>query len=176
LSNVNNPHGLRPMMRTLDGGEISLFPFTKLAAYGTGIFQWDVVNRVTGGALQAGGTPGTTLWSGVALNYSPASTLATIQTIISTAAVYEAQDGNLLAGITAAMIGQNANINVSTAGSATRPNLSGHVIDDNTVAVTASLDLHLLNLFADPNNAAGPHARVEVMFNKHRMANVAAGV
>jgi hypothetical protein len=174
VSNVNNPHGLRPLMRTMSGGEIQLFPFLKLVGYGTALFVFDVVNRVTGGAIQGGGTPGTTVWSGVTLNGGAASTATTHQVLVSEDAVYEAQDGNFLAGIVAANLGQNANLNLTVAGSTTRPNLSGHQIDDNTVATTSSLDLHLLNLLNVPNNALGPYARVEVRFNKQRMAG--AGV
>ncbi len=177
MANVNNPHGLRPTMRTLSGGFLSLFPFTKLVGYGTGIFQWDPVCRVTGGAIQALTTAGTTLFSGVALSYSPASTAAVISCIIAPDAVYEAQDSNVLAGIVAANIGQNANL-VAGAGNALRPNLSGWTINDNTVATTNTLDVHLLNLVNTPtsDNNYGPYARVEVMINRSRMANQVVGV
>lgn len=176
MANVNNPHGLRPLMRTMDGGEIQLFPMNKVVGYGTALFIQDVVNRVGSGNLQGGGTPGTTLWSGVTLNGGAASTATTHQVLVSSAAVYEAQDGNISAGILATHIGQNANLTFTVAGSATRPNYSGHQIDDNTVQTTSTLDLHLLALLNVPNNAFGPNARIEVIFNKSRMAGSAAGV
>jgi hypothetical protein len=54
--------------------------------------------------------------------------------------------------------------------------LSGHELDESTWDVTATLDVKLLKLLNVPGNAFGPNARVEVMFNKHRMAPASVGV
>jgi hypothetical protein len=173
MANANNPHGLLWLGVNLAGGACRLQDYSKVVGYGTAIFRGDVVNRVAGGAIQANITPGTTLITGVSLNYGAAST-ATTHTVIDTPdAIYEAQSG--ATGVVTANLGLNANLIISGAGSATTK-MSGHLIDESTVAVTATLDLHLLKFYSDSLNVSGPYSRVEVVINKSRLANVAAGV
>lgn len=171
MANNNNPHGLLPLGTGLSGGCLILEQYPKLAAYASAIFRYDAVNRVNGGNLQTGGVPGTTLYSGVAMDYSAASTAFNHTVIISPDAVFECQAAGTL---NFAQMGQNANL-LLNAGSAISK-LSGHAIDDTTVAVTATLDLHLLKAYATLDNAYGQYARIEVVFNKSRLANAVAGV
>lgn len=175
MANVDNPHGLRPLMRCVDGGFPLTEQFDKDASEGTAIFMWDAVNRENDGNIEAASaTPGTTLYSGVSLNYGAASTLTSHLVIVSPGAIFEAQDNADTNGFDAADMGLNANIELN-AGSATTL-LSGHEIDESTLNTTNSLDLHLWKLLDVPDNAAGSYSRVVVTFNKHRMALGVAGV
>lgn len=175
MANVDNPHGLFPIGRTLSGGCPYIQQMQKDASEGTAIFQWDAVNREADGNIEAGSaTPGTTLYSGVALNHGAASTLTQHLVIASADALYDIQDNNDTDGLAEADMGLNANIELN-AGSATSL-ISGHELDESTAAVTASLDLHILSKIEAPDNAYGSFCRVLVMFNKHRMNPVAVGV
>ena len=68
MANRENPYGLMPVGRTLDGGEPRLQALSRDASEVTALFIWDVVNRETDGYLADGGTPGTTTY------YTTAST------------------------------------------------------------------------------------------------------
>lgn len=172
MANVDNPHGLSPLMRTLSGGPVVIETFSKLVGYGTAIFRNDVVIRVASGDIQA--CTASDVPSGVSLNYSAASTAADHMVVISPQALYEAQDNNDTDGIAFADLGFNADLEFN-AGSATTQ-ISGHEIDESTAGTGATLYVHLLKLLAVPDNAYGSYARIEIVFNKHRMATATAGV
>ena len=176
MANVDNPHGLRPLMRTLGGGPPTAQLMQKDSSEGAGIFIWDAVNREADGNIEANSaTPGTTLYSGVNLGPFGAASTATSHLIqISPDAVFEAQDNADTDGFAAADMGLNVNIELN-AGSATT-NISGHELDESTATTTNTLDLHMLALLNVPDNAEGSHSRVEVIFNKHRMNPAVAGV
>ena len=177
MANVDNPHGLRSLGRTLEGGQPVLEQFTKDSSEGTAIFAGDAVNRETDGNIEAASaTPGSTLYSGVSLNYGAASTETDHLVIISPKAVFEIQDNNDTEGFVTADNGLNSNLELN-AGSATTLQ-SGHELDESTFNTTATLDVHMLKLLAVPGNAYGANARVEVVFNTHRMGHEggAAGV
>lgn len=174
MANRDNPHGLRPLGRTLAGGFPTVETFSKIATYGTAIFIWDAINRVADGSIEASATPGTTTYSGVSLNHGAASTLTTHVCMVSPDALYEAQDNAATDGFAAADLGLNANL-VLGAGSATTL-ISGHEINETGVDVTDSLDVHLLRLYPSPDNAHGAWARIEIIFNKHRMNPTRVGV
>jgi hypothetical protein len=173
MANVNFPHGLRPLGVSLSGGAPVFEEFSKAVGYGTAIFVYDAVNRVADGTIEASATPGTTLYSGVSMNYGALSTATTHTVCISPDAIYEAQanDGT---GFAEADMGLNANL-VLTAGNTTTK-MSKHQINVTGADVTNTLDVHLLKLLNVPDNAAGGYARVEIMFNKHRMAPGVVGV
>ena len=175
MANLNNPHGLRHLGTDLSGGPSQFRQFTKPASDANTIYRGDVVARANGGGISAGGiTPGTTLLSGVVLDYGAANTLTTHQVCVSPLALYEAQ-ANGANGVTAAQLGQNANLAIA-AGSSLPPHLSGTMIDSSTVATTATLDVHLVDLYGDVNNAFGQYDRIEIVINKHRMNGGTAGV
>lgn len=174
MANVDNPHGLCPLMRTLEGGFPVVERFTKDAAQATAIFIHDVVNRAADGNIDPGGTPGTTLYTGVALNGGAALTLTKHLVVISPSAVFEAQDNDDTDGFAEVDMGLNCDLEFN-AGSATT-GISGHEIDESAIQTTNTLDVHLLKKLDVPNNAYGEHVRVEVIFNKHRMAHGVAGV
>ena len=94
--------------------------------------------------------------------------------IVSPDCLYEAQDNADTDGFAAADLGLNVNLELNAGSSTTK--ISGHELDESTVDVTASLDVHMIELFNVPDNAHGSHARIVVMFNKHRMNPVAVGV
>ena len=91
MSNVNNPHGLMPIMRTLAGGAVQAFPYQK-ASGGGAIFKWDPVTLLGTGYLgnTAQITPGTTPFLGVALEASASGVAATHNIIIAPDALFEA--------------------------------------------------------------------------------------
>ena len=174
MANTDNPHGLRPI-RHFMGAPFAIAERSKDADEGTALFIFDAVNREDDGAIEAASaTPGTTLYSGVNLNYGAASTATTHLVIEDPYVVFEAQDNNDTDGFAAADMGLNCNLELN-AGSATTL-LSGHELDESTINTTNSLDVHLLQKLADPNNAYGANCRIEILFNKHRMALGVAGV
>lgn len=174
MPNTDNPQGLRPLMRTLAGGLASVEPFTKAASYGTALFQWDAVARAADGTIDKAITPGTTAYSGVNLNYGAASTLTDHLVVTSPDALFVAQDNDDSDGLAEADMGLNANLELNAGSAATL--LSGHEIDESTAATTNSLDVKLLRKWDVLNNAYGEFCRVEIIFNKHRMAPATAGV
>jgi hypothetical protein len=174
MSNVDNPHGLRPLGWNLGGGPPLIQYFDKAVGYGTAIFMYDAVNRVADGTIDKSATPGTTNYSGVALNRGAASTLTTHAVIVSPDAVFEAQDNDDTDGFAAADMGLNVSLELN-AGSATTGQ-SGHELDESTATTTDTLDMHMLALLAVPDNAYGAFSRIEVIFNKHRMNPSRVGV
>jgi hypothetical protein len=178
MSNVNNPHGFRPLGWNLGGGPPVIVLMSKAAGLGTAIYPFDLVARLADGSITsatASITPGTTLISGVALDYGALSTATDHLIMISPDALFEGQDNAGGAGILAADLQLNCNVIVSVAGTlATKKR--GHQIADSTKDVTSTLDLHLLQLLNVPDNAFGPNARIVVVINKHRMNPGVAGV
>jgi hypothetical protein len=175
MPNIDNPHGLRPLGRTMSGGMPRIQAFQKDAAENAAVFIFDAVNRETDGFIEANSaTPGTTLYSGVSLNYGAASTLTDHLVIVSPDAIYDIQDNNDTDGIALGDEGANGNIELN-AGSATTL-ISGHELDESTINTGSGLDLHILERINDPSNAYGAFCRVAVTFNKHRMYGGVAGV
>jgi len=174
MANNNNPHGLKPLGYSLSGAPCVVEIMTAAAAYGTAIFMYDAVNQVAGGALQASATPGTTLYSGVSLDYGAASVQQDHIVFCTPDAVFECQDDGTGSGIIASTIGQNANL-VLTAGNA-QTKVSKHQIAASTIATTSTLDVKLLRLLNVPTNSYGVNAVAEIAFNKHRYGQGVAGV
>lgn len=178
-ANVNNPHGLRPVLRTQSGGAPQAEQFSKAVGYAYAIFKWDPVTELAGvlNGPASGITPGTTRFLGVSLNWAAASVASTHQVIVSPDAIFEAQgDGTGGANVAAAKMGYNANLNVASVagGGVTRDN-SGVQFVESTIATTSTFDVRLLQLLSDPTNAYGAYGRCEVKFNKHlRTAEITA--
>lgn len=168
MANVNNPHGLRPLMRTDSGGAPECEGYTKALAYGQAIYIWDPVTLLAGvlNGPASGITPGTTRYLGVALNASLASLLATMVVMTARDAMYEAQeDASGAANVVAAKMGYNANL-TTDAGDATRL-VSKVQISGTSINTTSSLDVNIRRLYNVPDNAYGANARLEIKFNKH---------
>jgi hypothetical protein len=159
---------------TLEGGHPLIEKFTKLVGYGTAIFPGDAVNQVASGDLEVSATPGTTLYSGVALDYGAASKATEHLVIVSPGAYFVAQDNNDTDGFAAAERGLNANLELN-AGSASKQ-ISGHETDESTYNTTATLDVHLYDKLNVPDNAYGAYCRIVLTFNKHRRNPAVAGV
>jgi hypothetical protein len=173
MANRDNPHGLQ-FVGTQHGGACILQHFAKAVGYGTAMFINDVVNRVADGSIQSGGTPGTTLITGVNLNYGAASLATEHDVIVDPFAIFEAQDNNDTDGIAAADLGLNCNIEYNAGSTSTL--ISGHELDESTADVTSTLDVHLRKLLPVPDNAHSSWARIEISINKHRYATGVAGV
>lgn len=175
MANVDNPHGLRPVGRTIDGGFPRIQEFAKDSSEAAAIFIFDAVNREADGNIEANSaTPGTTAYTGVSLNYGAAATATTHLVIVSPGCLFEAQDNNDTDGLAAADEGLNINIELN-AGSATTL-ISGHELDESTLNTSNALDLHVLQRLDVPENEYGSYCRMVVMFNKHRYAPAVAGV
>lgn len=172
MANVNNPHGLRPLMRTMAGGNPGMEPYTKAAAYAFAIYKWDPVTVLAGvlNGPASGITPGTTRYQGVNIGaFSLASLLATMLIMDSPDAIFEAQEDNTGgSNIAAAKMGYNANLTTTAGASVTRDN-SAVQISGTSVNTTGTLDVKLLRLLTDPTNAYGAFGRCELIFNKHLM-------
>jgi hypothetical protein len=173
MANVNNPHGLRPLMRTQAGGAPQCEQFSKAVGYAYAIYKWDPVTELAGvfNGPASGITPGITRFLGVALDWAVASVASTHHVMVDPGAIFEAQGDGSGSGanvISAATMGYKANLNVATTagGGVTRDN-SGVQVTETTIAVTSSLDVTLLQLLQEIDNAYGVNGRVELKFNKH---------
>jgi len=168
MANVDNPHGLGYLGR-IGGGPPLIQQFGKVVGYNAKIAIGDAVNRVADGSIENAGTPGTTLYSGVALTPGAALTVTSHLVITDPQAIFEAQADNSLV---AADLGLNANLLLTAPTGLT----SLHEINSATEAVTASLDVHLVEILDVPDNVAGNYCRFVITFNAHRMANAVVGV
>lgn len=193
MANVNNPYGLRPLMRTLAGGNPNVFGYTKAAAYAQAIYKWDPVTQLAGvlNGPASGLTAGTTLLIGVVLggttvlpattgmivaqgqpsNWFAASVAAELLVMDDPGALFDvAGDGSGSGSnvISAATMGFNANLNYTgTAGAGVTRDNSGVQLTESTIATTSTLDVRILRLHSDPTNAYGVFGRVEIAINKH---------
>jgi hypothetical protein len=176
MANVNYPHGLRPLGVSLSGGPGLFQLFKKAASLDTLIAVYDAVARVADGSItskDADITQGSTAYTGVAMNYGAASTATTHTVLVDPGQVFECQgDGG--GSLDEVDMGLNTNL-ILTAGSATTK-LSKHALGEAAKLTTATLDVHLLQLLNVPDNAYGAYARIEIVFNGHRMAPQTAGV
>jgi hypothetical protein len=178
MANVNNPHGFRPLLRSLSGGPgAATLQVHKLAGYGTALFIGDVVAKVAGSvrtypAVSAALTPGTTPALGVNLVYGALSTLTDHLIIPVDGQIFEVQ-ANVTVPITAAHMNDNANFSLGAGSAALQ--ISGHVLDSNTIATTNTLDLHIMQLWQSADNALGAYARLEVKFNSNVYGGQQAG-
>lgn len=166
MANVDNPHGFRPLMRALNGGSPSVMPMTKDVDGSTAIFKHDIVRQDTDGYINPGGTPGTTRYAGVSLNYGAGSAITEHDVMWQPDAMYEAQDNNATDGITIADMGAGANAEFNAGSTTTK--ISGHEINETGISSTAAaLDLKLISLYKASGNAFGANARIVVVINKH---------
>lgn len=171
MPNTNKPMGLRPNSRSFAGGPLQTYPFIKLAAYGTRIRPFDVVNQVASGDIERSITPGATLISGVSMNFGAASTLTDHAVITDPFQLYMAQAGGAT-GFAAADRGLNANITLAS----TNLDFSDDIVNDATEAGTATLDLRIHDKINDPDNTWGLWAKILVSVNSHRLADGTVGV
>jgi hypothetical protein len=167
MANIDAPHGLVPLYK-IGGGPIISNEYDKDASEGTAIFIGDVVTREADENIKAGGTPGTTLWLGVARNYGAAS-LATIHQVCDDPfTVFEAQDDGIGTAIVEADMGLNCNFIFGAGVVAT--GVSGHELDLSTKDVTVTLDAKMLRRRRVLNNAFGSaNLIVEIQFNTHQV-------
>ena len=178
MANVDYPHGLRPLGITLSGSPAVLFQtMKKIATLDTAIGVYDAVARLADGSISSKDADitqgGTTLYSGVAMNYGAASALTSHSVLVTPDAIFESQGDDGAAGtLDEADMGLNANL-VLTAATGMQ---SLHEIDSSSKAVTQGLDVKLLQLLNVPSNAYGAQARIEIVFNQHRMSANVAGL
>lgn len=178
MANRDNPHGFRPLMRTLAGGPgASLMGAHKLVGYGTALFIHDVITRVASGtkytsAISAAITPGTTPIAGVNMTYGAAST-ATDHLIVPAAGaqVFEGQDNKDTDGIGVADVNKNFNVEFNAGNTVTK--ISGHEIDESTIATTNTLDGKIVGIFRSVDNLidASGWVRAEVIFNRSQFSD-----
>lgn len=177
MANVNYPHGLRPLGISLSGSPQVMFQSLKKAAtLDTAIGVYDAVARLADGTISskdADITQGSTLYSGVAMNYGAASTGTTHSVLVTPDAIFECQ-GDGAGTLDEADMGLNTNL-ILTACDATT-HMSKHALSEAAKNVAATLDVHLIQLFNVPGNAHGAYARIECSFNGHRMAPASVGV
>lgn len=173
MANFLRGGGLR-FLNSLHGGASSTRQMVKDASQNLAVFIGDVVAREADTNIAPFGnlTPGTTAPDGVSQDYGAVSTLTNHLVIVDPFAVFEAQAG--ATGLVAADEGFNANIIASAGVVATQ--LSGHLVDDSTENTTNTLDLHLKEFLRISDNDEGAYSRWAVVFNRHRLHSLMAGV
>jgi hypothetical protein len=188
MPNVNNPHGLQPLMRGLNGGQAELRTYRKPSAQAA-IFRNDAVIAITGGTQitnQTGypsaksnigpqATAGSGTFVGVSLNYAATGVISDHHVIVSPDTVYDIQDDGVGGGLVVANLGKHANTSLAVAGSATT-GMSGQQLGQASVATTNTLDLKIQDLVADITNSFGANTRVMVTLNRHLLMPGTAGV
>jgi hypothetical protein len=153
-------------MRNLEGGPSNVQTYSKDASENVIIYRHDLVTVEADGAITAGGTPGSTRMLGAALNHGAALTATDHSVVWNPGALYEAQDNAVSAGVVAAdmFAGANAEYNAGDTGTL----ISGHEINETGISATsAALDLKLIALYQNPDNAFGPNARIICKINLH---------
>ncbi len=176
MANVNNPFGLKPLMRNRSGGPVGLEDYVIESGYAYAIYKWDPVTELAGvlNGPASGITPGTTLYRGVAIDFNAASTgrggTASLNPPMgvcdSPEAIFESQEDNSgAANAVQAKMGYNANL-TTTAGDATLKQ-SKVQVSGTSINTTSSLDVRIRRLVKDASNAYGAYARLELIFNKH---------
>lgn len=180
MANVNQPFGVRPMMRTFSGAAGTIIPAHKIAGYGTALFIHDAVTHAAADtkatlAIDAGITPGTTPVLGVNLIYGAASKATDHAIVAAAGGLFVTQgDGTGATFLIASTMNKNANLAL-TAGNANTL-MSKHELSETSINTTNTLDLRIRGLFQDPNNALGQYAKVFVSFNNLVDANQIAGI
>lgn len=172
MANVNNPHGFRPLMRSISGGPGAAgIGAHKLAGDGTALYVYDPVKMAANGTKTTkcvtAGTAGAAA-AGVNLIFGAASTATDHIIIPVPQQLFEVQ----IDTISAANLDQNCAM-VATAGSSLT-HISGY--SANGVATTSTLDLKVVGLFGSSDNALGAYARIVVKFNNDQFSNQVAGV
>jgi hypothetical protein len=161
------------------GGPVPTRQYAKNATDTHAIYAGDLLAPVLGGApsetgvgnlvptVETGyqGTPGTTLWAGVSINYGAASTLSYHTVVDDREALFDLQaDSTVIA--TGTHIQLNANVNIGTLPAA-GVKQSAMYLNGATIAATATLDLRLMKVSDIIPNAEGAYAVIEVVINKH---------
>lgn len=88
--------------------------------------------------------------------------------------LFTIQEGGGGTPLTATAVGLNASVLVGSGSIAT--GLSGFMLDNTTVDTTASLELRIIGLVNEPNNAVGLNANWLVALNNHTEDNSGVGI
>lgn len=172
MANNNNPHGFRPLMRSLTGGPgASALSAHKIVGEGTALFIGDAVQLGGSGtkfsaAIKAAAASSSIY--GINLIYGAASTATDHIFLPAQFQLFEVQ----IDTVTAAQLQQNAAL-VATAGDATL-HLSKHSLG--SIATTNTLEWRLLQLYNSVDNAVGAYARVIVTTIQSQIQDQVAGV
>jgi hypothetical protein len=182
--------GLRWLGVTKSGAPGYTSEYGKTSTDAIAIFMNDVVmktaasvpspsggNPAPGCQSAAHGTAGTGLWLGVSLNYAPANQASMHYVIDDPTAIFVTQTDSAAAETTAAIVGDNANLNVSAAGNAlTR--MSGMTLNSASITTLAGKDVRILGLWDNPvmNPDNAPYPIVEVEIVLHQYAGQSVGV
>ena len=172
MANVNAPHGIRPQMRSINGGPSpSGMPAHKLVGDGTALYIYDAVKLAASGVKASKcitAATATNPMAGVNLIYGVASKLTDHIIQPANGAMFDTQ----IDTIALADLDKNCAL-VNTAGN-TGTKISQHSV--NGVATTAALDFKVMGLVQSPDTAIGAYARITVLFNNLQLFNQVVGV
>lgn len=189
MANPNNPFGFRPIIRA-GGSPFSVNEYGKPATDSNAIFAFDLVQKIASSTplpeaalpynlpgIQTGytGTPGTTIWLGASLAFGAASAASVHPVTDEVDVLYIAQCSGATAITTAAHVGKNGNLLLTTAGNLLTK-MSAMQINSASIAVGAGLDLHIERVAMIVPNQEGANAILEVTINKHFRQVPTAGV
>lgn len=171
MSNLDNPHGFRPV-RMLNGGKVPAHEYK--CSTTTAIYEGDVVQlKSTGNVKTITTTTGVDVMVGVAAHYAA---IATTDVLVydSPDTVFEGQsDGATDPGSTTALghIGNTCDLVLNTGNTTTY--LSKHEIDYNTISTaTGSGAMQIVAHYdGKDNDMTLAHARYEVIFQRHLYSN-----
>lgn len=144
MANPIFPAGLKLLSRSAYGGDSYSVYAEKPSSGGTAIFPGDVVSK-SGADLAPGGTPGTTVYFGVALNFGKASMKTGHEVIPARAGLWIARANNDATGLVAADEGKRCNFEFGAGVlRGTEDGVSGHVLDPTTKHASNDLDTFII--------------------------------
>ncbi len=172
MANRNAPFGLRPLMRTLGGGEPEVRNFNVAVGVAQAKFIHDLMAVVNDGTVTPAITPGTSVYAGVSMGpYAAASVLSAHVLMVSPGALYLIQADS--DGLARADVFANVNVAYGAGDSATK---HSKTVANAAAATTATLDLRIVGFHEAIDNEEGAYARVIVMLNKSVLQAGADGV
>jgi hypothetical protein len=190
---TQNAFGLRWLGINKQGAPGFLTQYGKPASDTNPIYMNDVVMKTsTSAADPAGGNPapgcqggnlgtaGTGPWLGTSLNFGAANTLTMHSVVDDPNAIFLTQSDSAAAETTTAIVGMNANLNVSGGAHAQLGNAltkqSGMSLSSASITTTASKDVRILGLFdnpaVNPDNAAYPILEVQIVLHQYNPGTV----
>lgn len=193
MANPNTPYGLQPVAYVWGApyaGAMRVYYVP--AANATALYYGDPVIGITNTSdgngvpvaeigTAAGGAYNLGVFQGIANNagqltvpvlqnqppYLPASTAAYIYVVDDPFVLFKAQEDGIGGAMVSGVSGQNVDLIAGTGSTVT--GFSGWQLDSSTVAVTATLQMRIIQLLQETDNAIGLSAKWLVKFNLHQM-------
>lgn len=196
MANPNTPYGLQPVSYAwgapyAGATRVYYVPVGNATALYLGDPVIGITNSSDGNGVgvaeigtAAGGAYNLGVFQGIANNagqstipvlqnatpYLPVSTAAYIYVVDDPFVLFKAQEDSVGGAMVSGVVGQNVDL-IAGSGS-TVTSFSGWQLDSSTVQTTATLQMRIMQMLQEVDNAVGVNAKWLVKFNLHRMLNL----